>query len=81
MQFWAIADAHGYEEHLFYNVKTGENHDMISEECLLPSKELAYEIIEEHLGADFSPVAIELEVLYKNGDFSWSLKNFDAWED
>lgn len=81
MKFWAIA--YLYQEDVFFDFGKGdEGEDVLGLEqtCLLPTKQLALEIINNELGGDYVPVKIELETLNKNGTWVWSRDTIDQWD-
>lgn len=78
MKFWAIA--YKYQEDVFYNIEKYSNTTTLTEKCLLPSKDLAEQIIDEQLSASFLPVEIELITLNENGIYTWSRSVVEDWD-
>lgn len=78
MKFWAIA--YQYQEDVFYNLETGEDTLYFTEQCFLPCKSLAQQVIEDELNINYVPVEIELQTLKENGTWSWSRGKVERWD-
>lgn len=79
MNFWAIA--YKYQEDVYYNVATDECGMTMSEQCLLPSEELAKYLIEESLNDEYVPVEIKIESLSKQGVLVWGRGEIKEWDE
>lgn len=78
MEMWAIA--YKYQVDVFFDFKENEDTITFSESCLLPTKELAEEFIEETLGDEYVPVSIKIED-YSNGIITTERGHVAEWED
>jgi len=79
MKLWACA--YIYEEDYFYDFAKGETGYDIESTQLLPTKELAEQMIEELLCDDYVPVDIDIHSYKENGVMSYSVGRVDKWED
>jgi hypothetical protein len=77
MKFWAIG--YRFQEEVYYNVVTDQDTFDMDEECLLPSKALAMQVIEEGLTDEYVPVEIEIERLDKHG-MTWGRGPLEDWD-
>lgn len=78
MKFWAIA--YKYQEDVFYDVVKCEDTMDLTGQCLLPSLELANQIIEDMLEEDYVAVEIEIETLSKQGVMTWTRGSIEEWD-
>lgn len=69
MRFYAIA--YQLDEDVFYDFNKREDTFEISENCFLPTREMAEEYIENELSVDCEVVEIELKTLEENGSYSY----------
>lgn len=79
MEFWTIA--YKYQEDVFFDFKKQEDSIGLEPSCLLPTKELASQIIEDQLSTEYEPIRIEIESLSKQGVMSWTRETFEPWDE
>jgi len=79
MEFWAIG--YLYQEDVFFDLKDNEDTMDMTSKCLLPTKEMAEQFIEDQLSIDYTPIKIELETLNKNGVWSWARDTVPQWDE
>lgn len=79
MKFYALA--YQYQEDIFYDFAKGEDTHDLTETCLLPTKEMAGQFVENELSVDYVPVEIELETLQRNGTWSYSRGQVERWDE
>jgi hypothetical protein len=78
VKFYAIA--YQYQEDVWFDFEKKEDSFDLRSSCLLPTKELAEQYIEDELGIQYMPVEIEIETINKNGNWSWSRGKVDGWD-
>lgn len=78
MEFYAIAFK--YQEDVWFDLEKGDNSSELKASCLLPTYDLAEEYISDELSMQYHPVKIKLEILNKNGVWSWSRDAFPDWD-
>ena len=79
MKMWAIA--YQYDEDYFWDF---EKHDVtygIEPSQLLPTKELADQLINDILSDDFVSVDIDIESYRSGGAMSYTIGKVDRWEE
>lgn len=77
MKMWACA--YQYDEDYFYDFAKGEDSYDIEPTQLLPTKELAEQMIQELLSDDYVPVEIEIHSYNKNGVMSYTIGKVERW--
>ncbi|MFA2694547.1 hypothetical protein [Bacillus mycoides] len=79
MKFWAIA--YQFEEDVFWDFAKKDETNDLTETCLLPTKTIAEEFIENELSINYVPIEIELETLQKNGVWSYTRGRVERWDE
>lgn len=75
MKFYAIANQ--YQEDVFVDFAKKEDVLELNSTCLLPTKEMAEQYIEDELSNQYVVIEIELETINRNGTWSWSRSRVD----
>ncbi|MCK2000542.1 hypothetical protein MZM54_03925 [[Brevibacterium] frigoritolerans] len=75
--FYAIA--YQYQEDIFYNFAEKKDIDILEHTCLLPTKEMAQQFIEDELSIDYTPVEITV-YSYKSGELVFSRGLVSKWD-
>ena len=78
MKFYAIA--YQYQEDVYYNFKEKDDTLELTNECFLPTKQMAEEFIEDQLSTDYVVVEIKLLTVKENGVWSMSRGRVDRWD-
>ncbi|AIW03223.1 hypothetical protein CPT_Mater66 [Bacillus phage Mater] len=78
MNFWAIG--YKYEEDVFHDFLQHEDTYDISASCLLPTYEMADQLIKDELSIQYTPVAICIETVSRDGVWSYSRGPVDEWD-
>lgn len=79
MEFYAIA--YKYQEDVFYDFSKKEDVIELESTCLLPTKSMAEQYIEDELSSDYVPVSIVIENVQPSGDWSWTRGLIGSWDD
>ncbi|WP_121616626.1 hypothetical protein [Virgibacillus halodenitrificans] len=80
MKFWAIA--YKFQEDVFYDFKKHADSIGLEPSCLLPTKKLASQFIEDELNTDdYGSIGVNIETLSKQGVMSWSREPFKEWDE
>jgi hypothetical protein len=79
MKFWAIA--YLYQEGIFVDFKEKKDTMDLTENCFLPTMEMAEQYIDYELSSDYIPVEIELETLQRNGSWSYTRGRIERWDE
>ena len=77
MRFYALGFKH--EEDVFYNFNEKDDTYDLTEECLLPTEELAREMIEEHTGTEYFVKPVDIDNIDKHGNIAYSFQT--RWEE
>jgi hypothetical protein len=77
MKMYIIVDK--YNEGFYYNFEKEDFYMDITEQSLLPSKEMAKTYIEDQLCSDCVPAEIDIESVSKMGTWVYSIEN--VWDD
>jgi hypothetical protein len=77
MKFWAIAFR--YDEDVFYNFETGEDEYDFRPSSLLPTKDMAKQVIEDILTDQHVPVEITIKKVDEHG-YSYSRGRVAEWD-
>ena len=77
MKLWACA--YQYEEDYFWDFQKNDNTYDIESTQLLPTKELAEQMIEEILCDDYVAVQIVIYSYKENGIMSYTVGRVDRW--
>ncbi|NYV64609.1 hypothetical protein HYI36_05025 [Bacillus sp. Gen3] len=78
MKFYAIGFL--YQEDVWFDLEKKEDAFDLRSTCLLPTKELAEQVIEDELGNQYTPVEIEIQTVNK-GIWSWSRGEVSTWDE
>lgn len=78
MEFYAAAFK--YQEDVFFDFEEMEDRHGLESTCLLPSLEVAEQMIGDHLGDEYAPVKIIL-VSLREGIWSWEREEFPIWDE
>ncbi len=79
MKFYAIAFL--YQEDVFVDFAKKEDVMELNSTCLLPTKEMADQYIEDELSDQYVTVEIEIDSISRNGTWSWSRSRVDRWDE
>ncbi|MBU8908530.1 hypothetical protein [Desertibacillus haloalkaliphilus] len=79
MEFYAIA--YKYQEDVFVDFSKREDVMDLESTCLLPTKAMAEQYIEDELSDDYVTVSIEIETINRSGVWSWSRGLVGLWDD
>jgi len=77
MKMWACA--YKYEEDVFYDFAQDDTAYGIESTQLLPTKEIAQQLIEDLLSDDYVPVEVEIHSYREKGVMSYSVGRVDRW--
>lgn len=79
MNFWAIAVK--YDEDVFYDFEKEEDTFHLSESCMLPTKAMADQIIEDELCDQYTSVSVTIETIEKSGSWSYTRGTVPEWDE
>lgn len=77
MEFWAIA--YRYQEDIFYDFEKEDFTHQFSAACLLPSEDIANQIVEDQLGHESVAAKVTLHSLTEQGVMSYSVSEVKEW--